>query len=205
MAAKSNTPADSPTDGIITSMAPRNPFGLMIAGMAMEATLETEAEAFSGDDVNLTAILTAEDDDAIWDADERGPLGFRDLAGCEIEIIALDVKFSRNATKPTGEDFKSVFVDPGTGKQMYLLLTCVRIGETGDEDTRIRLPEIGEQFQANTSARYLVAKLWRFYQLGKIDPDNNVRLACRVRGTDLGDGQTVLKLRPLPKRSTVQA
>lgn len=205
MAAKGNTPTgDGTPDAVITNVQSQKPFWRMIAGMAMDATLETETEAFDGDDVNMTAILTAETDDEIWDADERGPLSFRDLAGCEIEIIDLDVKFSRGA-RPTGDEIKSVFIDPQTGKQMYLLLTCVRIAETGDEDNRIRLPEIGEQFQANTSARYLLPKLWRFYQLGKIDPQNGKRLACRVRATDLGDGQAVLKLRPLPKRSTTQA
>lgn len=206
MAAKGNTHSDDAApDGVITSVQARNPFTLMISGMALEATMETEQEAFAGDDINLTAILTAETDDEIWDADERGPLGFRDLAGCEIEILALDVKFSRNATRPGGDEIKSVFVDPETGRQMYLLLTCVRTAETGDESKKIRLPEIGEQFQANTSARYLVAKLWRFYQLGRIDPSSGARLAGRIRATDLGGDQAVLKLRPIVKRSTTQA
>lgn len=206
MAAKGNTADESANVPDITSIRARNPFTLMVASMAMEATMETEAEAFAGDDVNLTAILTAETDEELWDADERGPLGFRDLAGCEIAILDLAVKFSRNPIRPTGEEIKSVFTDD-KGKQMYLLLTCVRIGETGDESKKIRLPAIGEQFQANTSARYLVAKLWRFYERGHIAPGANppVRLECRVRATDLGGDQAVLKLRPIPKRSTTQA
>ena len=206
MAAKGNTPDDDQNAVSITSLRARNPFTLMIASMAMEATMEAEAEAFAGDDVNLTAILTAETDEELWDADERGPLGFRDLAGCEIAVLDLAVKLSRNIPRPDGEQIKSIFTDE-KGRQMYLLLTCVRIAQTGDESPKIRLPEVGEQFQANTSARYLVAKLWRFYERGAIAPGANPpkRLECRIKATDLGGDQAVLKLRPIPKRSTTQA
>jgi len=204
MAAKSNSQPDESGAIEITDMQPPTPFTQMIAAMSVEATMETET-VFAGDDANLIAILNADDDDEIWDADERGPLGFRDLAGCEIAITDMQVKFSRGGVRPDGEEIKSIFVDPSNGRQMYLLCTMHRIADTGDEDKRINLPPIGESFQANTSARYLVAKLWRFYQLGKIDPQRGAALECRVKGIKLGDGQqTVLKLRPVAKRPTVQ-
>jgi len=204
MAAKSNTTGDDEHAVDITSMRTPSPFTAMIGAMSVEATMETDT-AFSGDDINLTAILTAESDDEIWDADERGPLGFRDLAGCQLAIIDLQVKLSRGGVRPDGEEIRSVFTTDD-GQQMYLLLTCIRTAETGDESKRINLPAIGEQFQANTSARYLVAKLWRFYQLGRIDISSGARLECRVKGIPLGDGkEVVLKLRPIPKQSTTQA
>lgn len=183
----------------VTDVSRVTPFMRAIRAMAQEATVEPDDQQFTGDDVAINAMLTAETDDEIWDADERGPLGFRDLAGCEIAILDVQVKLSRG-----GNDIKTVFVTP-EGKQMYLLATCVRLNVTGDEDARIRLPEIGEVFQANTSARYTVMKIWAFYLKGRISPVTGAQLECRVKAIDLGEGQAVVKLRPIPKRSETVA
>jgi hypothetical protein len=176
------------------------PFQSMIRQMGMTAEMEANESKFSGDDLN--ALLTAETEAEIWDADERGPLNFQHLADCEIQIVDISVKYSRAGQNG---DMVSHFVTDD-GKKMYLLVTGVRISNAG-EKTVLRLPGVGEEFQANTSARYVVAKLWAFYQKGYIDPDNGKRLECVVKATDLGDGQAVIKIRPMPRRvqSTIAA
>jgi hypothetical protein len=197
MATNRNPATSDQAAATITDMQPSSPFRRMITAMAQDATMETETPFTGDDDAALKAILTAETDDEIWDADERGPLGFRDLAGCEIAILDVQVKFSRT----NNADMKTVFYSPDN-RQMYLLLTCTRLSVTGDEDKKINLPDIGEVFQANTSARYLVAKIWTFYVRGRIRPSDGSQLECRVKAVDLGGDQAVLQLRPIPKRSS---
>jgi hypothetical protein len=192
MPPKSNSDIDkNVTTGQVTKITP---FQGMIRQMGMTAELDLTATKFNGDDLN--ALLTAETEAELWDADERGPLNFQHLADCELQIIDLSVKYSRAGQNG---DMVSQFVTDD-GKKMYLLVTAVRISNAG-EKTVLRLPAVGEEFQANTSARYVVGKLWAFLQKGYIDPDNGKRLECVVKSTDLGDGQAVLKLRPMPRRT----
>jgi hypothetical protein len=83
---------------------------------------------------------------------------------------------------------------------MYLLVKCVRISTAGEKSI-MRLPAVGEVFTANTSARFIVAKIWRAMTMGLFNESTGRTWEAKVQGTDLGDGQTVLKLRPIPKRS----
>src|SRR5437868_5665509 len=78
-----------------SNVAKPTPFQVMLRQMEMEATAAAESAAFAGDDLN--AILTAETEDEIWDADERGPLNFQHLADCELEIVDVSVKYSRGS------------------------------------------------------------------------------------------------------------
>lgn len=186
-------------DQTVTSgtVAKPSPFDSLLRMMEMEATAAAENNTFSGDD--LVGILSAESDDDIWDADERGPLNAQDIAGCEIEIIGVTVKWSRGDS-----DIATPFQvrdEHGTTKKMYLIVSAVRISDSGDNRSTMRLPDIGEVFEFNTSARFVVAKIMQFYRLGRIDADTHSTLECMVRATDLGSGQAVLKLRPLPKRA----
>jgi hypothetical protein len=174
----------------------QTPFQRMLRMMESEATAEVEENKFSGDDLN--AILTAETEDALWDADERGPLNGQHLAACELALVDVSVKFSRGES-----DIVSPFqVADGRGgtRKMYLLVTAYRLSDAG-EKSHLRLPAIGELFEFNTSARFLVAKIWSFYTKGYIDPDAGKVLECVIRETDLGGGQGVLKLRPMPRRA----
>lgn len=192
MTAKGNSPAHR-SNGEIT---PPTPFEIMIRAMAMDA--EAEDDTFGGDDLN--AILTAETEAELWDADERPPLNFQHLVECELEILGFDVKFSRGASSSV----KTPFVwmdDNGDKKKMYLLVKCVRISEAG-EKSLIKLPSVGEVFTANTSARFVVAKLWRGMTMGLFDEARGITWPCMVREIQLGDDQAVLKLRPMPKRVT---
>jgi hypothetical protein len=187
MAGKSNVPAETAAGAPVKP----TPFALMVRAMANDATA-SEGE-FSGDDLN--AILAAESEEEMWDADERPPLNFQHLAGCEIAIIDFTVKYSRGGN----DSIKTPFTYDG--KKMYILATCTRLSDAGEKSV-LRLPPVGEIFQANTSARFVVAKIWKAMIMGLIDYRAGKSLECVVQVTDLGDGTGVLKLRPIPKRVT---
>jgi hypothetical protein len=170
-----------------------NPVRRMLGAMAMEATMDTES-GFTGDDI--MSILEAETEQEMFEADQQGPLNFQHLSGCELAIYDVSVKFGRGGN----DDIKTMFIDPESGKQMYLWVTAARISDAGNKST-VKLPGVGEQFQLNTSARFCVAKLWWLSTHGKIDRDAGVSYEVKVDGTDLGGGQSVIKLLPVPKRS----
>lgn len=185
-------------EGTVTKASP---FSTMLKSMALQATLDVETNRFSGDDVN--GILIAGTVEEIWDADEQGPINFKDLAGCDLEILDFSVKYSR-----PGSEINTPFVvfddRTQTQRKMYLLADCVRISDRQD-DKMLKLPEVGERFQANTSARFIVAKIWAFALKGLIQPDEGKTLRCRVQATDLGGDQKVLKLRPVDSAPVVSS
>lgn len=192
MTPKSNSPA-RPTTGTVSGPTP---FQQMIRAMANDASAEDGN--FGGDDLN--AILSAETEEELFESDERPPLNFQHLAACELAILGFDVKFSRG----NNDSIQTPFVwedEKGRAKKMYLLVKAVRISNAGEKSV-IKLPPIGEVFTANTSARFVVAKLWRAMTLGLIDENHGTTWECAVQETDLGDGTGVLKLRPIPKRAT---
>lgn len=165
----------------------QTPVQRMIRVMEMEAT--ADAETATGDNADLNAILGAETDEELWDADERPPLNAQHLAGCDVEILDVRVKYSRG-----NSDMGSTFVT-SDGRKMYLLVTAVRLSDP-ETKTAVQLPKIGEEFEFNTSARYLTTKLFQFYLRGKINRDNGTTLTAFIRATGLEEGQAVLKLRP---------
>lgn len=160
---------------------------LLIRRMEMTAEYEEANTSFRGDDIN--AILEAETEEEMWEADARGPLNGKDLEDCELVIHNVVVKFSRKGV----EDIQSVFTTEDN-RQMYLLVESTRISEAGNK-ARIRLPEVGEQFTWNTSARFIVAKLdW----LSRHDMIPGAEVV--VKAIDLGGGQSVLKLSKVSQR-----
>lgn len=179
-------------EGTVTS-APR--ILRILRMMENEATAAQEEQAFSGDDV--ADIFEAETKTDMYEADQRAPLNAKDLAGTELEIISVEVKFSNRT------DINTIFITP-EGKRMYLMIRSCRVRETGDEKRNVKLPAIGEVFQWDTSARFVVAKLLWLYTHGDINPDMGATETVRVVGTDLGGGQEVVKLMPV-KPATVSA
>lgn len=172
------------------------PFADMIRTMAMVATADSEETSFSGDDLN--SILSAETMEEMWDADERGPLNFQHLAGCDIEILNLTVKFSRGDS-----EIKTPFVYKDGDKsprKMYVIVSLKRASSAQDNKL-LNLPTPGEVFEANTSARFVVAKLWWMYSKGLLDPENGSSVFAHVEETDLGGGTGVLKLKRMPSRT----
>lgn len=192
MAANRKSEMTETVNGVVK---PPTPFQEMLRAMANDA--QAEDTSFGGDDLN--AILTAETEDDLWESDERPPLNFQHLSGCEIAVLDFAVKFSRG----NNTSIQTPFVwrdERGNEKKMYVLVKCVRISTAG-EKSHIKLPPVGEVFEANTSARFVVAKLWRAMILGLFDYESGRTWECAIQETDLGDGTAVLKLRPIPKRS----
>lgn len=192
MAGKSNSP-DTRSDSPVKAPTP---FQIMLRAMANDASAEDGN--FGGDDLN--AILSAETEEELFESDERPPLNFQHLSGCEIAVLSFDVKFSRS----NNTSIQTPFIwrdERGNEKKMYLLVKCVRISDAGTKKSVIKLPPVGEVFTANTSARFVVAKLWRAMVLGLLDENRGITWECTVQETDLGDETAVIKLRPIPKRS----
>ena len=198
MAAREKGNGEIATQEMEGTVSQSSPIRRMLLAMAMDATMETE-RPFTGDDI--LGILEAETEDEMFEGDQQGPLNFQHLSGCEIAVYDVQVKYGNAGSND--EEIKTMFVDPESGRQMYLMVTAARISNAGEKKL-LKLPSIGEQFTANTSARFAVAKLWWLVTHGKIDRDAGLSYELFVQGTDIGSGREVIKLLPVPKRS-VQA
>lgn len=156
-------------------------FQLLIRKMASMATLTETQGKVSGEDI--IPILTAENEDEMWDADERATYNAKTLSGCSLQVLGFEVKYSDGSD----DSISTPFVDPATQKQMYVLVTAFRINKSG-EKKEIRLPELGEVFTWNTSARNIVGKLFWMLNHGWFDPGAKpVRLV--IEGTSLAGGK----------------
>lgn len=167
------------------------PYQRMIASMANNATAAEANDSFTGD--QLSGIWNAETEDDIWDADMAPPLNAQHLAGCELKLHELQVKYSRGQS-----DFDTPYVT-SDGKKFYVMITAERISLAGKNQRLMRLPEIGERFSFNTSAAYLTAKLYTFWSRGFFGGGKS--MTALIQATDLGEGQAVLKLARLASRT----
>lgn len=179
-----------PTGAVVAPTA----FRKLVTKMASMATLEETEGRFSGDDI--IPILEAEDEAAMWESDERPRWNAKILSGCALQLYGFEVKWG---TGGTDSDIKTPFVDPETGRQMYLLVGASRINKSG-EKKEYNLPEVGEEFTWNTSARNIVAKLFWMLDHGWFD-NGQPPVRLRIEGTDLPGGKSVEKLKPLEGES----
>jgi hypothetical protein len=191
MASNSKSPSTTDNGETNGTVVPSPRILRLIRMMEMEATAAAEESTFTGDDV--MDIFEAESKADMYESDQRGPLNFQSLTGCEIELVDIEVKFSKGANT---EGMVSVFRTP-EGKGLYLMVKAVRTRKTGEEKKHIKLPEVGELFQANTSARFCVAKLMWLSTHGEVDSTQGRTERVKVQGTPLGDGQEVVKLLPV--------
>lgn len=182
MASRSQNEVEQVETG--TVVAP-NAFQRLLAKMDSIATLDTSMEKYSGDDI--MRILDAESEELMWDADEVPSINAKMLSGCALDILEFSVKYS------TDPDINTHFVTSG-GRKMYLVLRASRLDKSG-EKAMLRLPEPHEEFQWNTSARFIVAKLFWLLERGYFDNGRSVQ--ARIVGTELGGGKSVEKLKPL--------
>jgi hypothetical protein len=144
-----------------------------------------ESEEKNVDYASIEAIIMAENEIDMWTADDRGPLGGRDLDGVVQIVEDIQVKWSNSPT------ISSPFTDPQSGKALYLLITSTRQDDAKYSGKRPDLPQ-GEKFQWNTSAPRVVAKLmW-------LEGHDRLHQSVCIQATDIGGGQFVLKLRPAP-------
>ncbi len=173
----------------------------LIRLMESEATAALEDSSFKGDDV--MDIFEAESKAEMYEADQREPLNMQKLAGCELEILDIEIKFSRSVASSNAEAITSIFTTP-EGKQLYVMFKAARTRKTGEEKRSVKLPEVGEVFQGNTSARFCVAKLMWLYVHGEVNASQGKSERVKVKGTALEGGQEVVKLLPI-EPSTVSA
>lgn len=189
MAKNSMAPADgNGADGM--EIQTINPVEKFLSRLGAMASVETN-DTVSGD--AIVGILKATTEAEVWEADERAQVNGQTLEDCEIGITSFEVRWGA-----VRDDMKTMYVDPASGKPMYLLVTSVRLSNAGAKQGVI-LPEVGEEFVWNTSATYIVAKIVKFGQMGLIDDTNGKMLECVVKGTPTANG-SVLKLKPMPKR-----
>lgn len=155
---------------------------------ALEAmgTEDTDSRGFSGDDI--AAILLSDTEADMWEADELPRINAKVLSGSEIDIYGFEVKFSDDP------EITTALIGPDSRRKMYLLVQSARLNDTGASNV-YKLPDVGDQFTWNTSARFIVAKLYWLQVHGYFD--NGRAVKARIVGTDLGGGKSVEKLKPL--------
>jgi hypothetical protein len=170
-------------NGTVTGQAP---FHRLRRKMAEMATLDSAEKRVSGDAIN--AILSAETEADMWDADELAQYNAQKLSGCDLQITSFEVRFSDGST----EIDNPVFVDE-KGRQMYLLVHAFRITDA-TEKKDVLLPPIGQEFIWNTSAQNIVPKLFWMLEHGWFDPGAKP-IRVHVKGTKLSGGRSVEKLK----------
>jgi hypothetical protein len=156
--------------------------------MAEMAIMETASSRSAGEDIN--AILTADSAEEMWDADELDKYNAQKLSGCDLQTTYFEVRFGDGNT----EIDNPIFVDE-KGRQMYLLVHSFRITKEHGEDKTVNLPEVGEEFVWNTSARNIVGKLFWMLDHGWFDPGTKTPARFRIRGTKLTGGRSVEKIK----------
>lgn len=178
MAKTANGSGEVETTGTAGQVATQQAFRQLLQKMALTASMDREDGNSVSSQVNsVEAILNAETEEEMWEADERGPLGGRNLPDVEQEIFDFTVKYSRDA------EMQTIFVTED-GKRMYLMVSARRL-------------DTGEEIVWNTSAPLIVAKIFW------LDQRNKFPYPCVIRATDLGGGKAVLKLKPVVARQPV--
>lgn len=185
MASKDQSPATT-TNGEVTKPSP---FQKLVRRMADMATLDENTAAPSGEDIN--AILTAENEEAMWESDDLALFNAQKLSGCELQTLWFEVKYGTG-----NEEIRTPFMT-SDGRQMYLLVHSFRISDATDRKD-VKLPVIGEEFIWNTSARNIVGKLFWMLDNGWFDPNSeHGPVYFRIQGTPLSGGRSVEKLKPV--------
>lgn len=172
-------------------------FSLLLRKMAGMASVE-EVMGMGGGNEDIDRILTAEDEAEMWDADELAKWNATKLSGCDLQTTGFEVKFSAG----TNEDIKTPYVDRESGKQMFLLIHSFRVNKSGNTK-EYNLPEVGELFTWNTSARSIVPKLFWMLNHGFFE-EGAKPVRFRIVGTKTSAG-SVEKLKPLPEGTVIEA
>jgi len=162
-------------------------FREMLTKLEDIASEDTSSRAFAGDDI--ARILMADDESEMWEADELPGYNAKVLSGCDLELHGFEVKFSNDPS------INTILIGPKTRQKMYVLVHAVRLNSNAAKGSTYRLPDVGEQITFNTSARYIVAKLFWLMAHGRFDGGKAVSVS--IEGTPLGGGKSVEKIKPL--------
>lgn len=172
------------------------PYGRLIRKLVdMASAEELTGTGYGTEDIDR--ILTAEDEEAMWDSDELAKWNATKLSGCDLQTLGFEVK-----TSPPNADIKTAFIDPDSSNQIFLLIRSFRVNNSGNTK-EYNLPEIGEVFTWNTSARSIVPKMMWMLEHGWFDGDAKP-VRFRIVGTKTTAG-SVEKLKPLPAGTVIEA
>lgn len=158
----------------------------LLSSLENIATEDTDENGFMGDDI--ASILLAENEQEMWEGDELPRLNAKVLSGCQLDVYGFEVKFSNSP------EIESALIGPVSRKKMYLLVKSARLNNAGNSNL-YKLPEVGEEFVWNTSARFIVAKLFWLRSRGRFDDGRTVH--AQIVGTDLDGAKRVEKLKPM--------
>lgn len=189
MAAKGQV--EETATGTVTT---QSPFQKLVRRMSEMAVMDAANSRTSGEDIN--AILLAEDENAMWDADELDVYNAQKLSGTDLQVTFFEVRFGDS----TG-DIVTPFTN-ADGKQMYLLVHAFRITDARGEDKTVNLPDVGTEFTWNTSARNIVGKLFWMLDHGWFDKDH-APVRFHMKGTKLTGGRSVEKIKPFIGKALV--
>lgn len=195
MAGKAQPPTE--TRDVVGTVQGPNAFGKLLRKMAGMATLE-ETQGIGAGNEDINRILDAETEAEMWDSDELAKWNATKLSGCDLQTLGFEVKFSPG----TDEEIKTAYVDPDTGKQMFLLVHSFRVNGAGNTK-EYNLPAIGEVFTWSTSARNIVPKFFWMLAHGWFD-DGAKPVRFRIVGTKTKAG-SVEKLKELPPGTVIEA
>jgi len=139
---------------------------------------EADGELIAAD--NLDRMLTADNDDDIWNADAGGTVQGRDAVGLEVEI--LDFK----STPSHKADIESNY---------YGTMRATVLGGPTDVLTKNGL-NVGDSIALQTGAENILGKVFAFHLRGRLP------IRAIITGTTTQSGNEVLSIRPLPVRSS---
>jgi len=163
--------------GTVAEMRPWEKFGAFLRQEAKDN------KDLAGDELTANAvdkILTADSEDAIWDADELGLIALKNLVGAEIEIRGFRVLPSSNP------EMRNAF-------GVFALLDVAMLAEF-----RPLGLQPGDVITVNTGVETIIAKLQAFKARGV------TLVRALVQGIPASEG-TVVRLRPIPKRAITPA
>lgn len=166
-------------------------FSRLVRQLSLEAEIDSaESKGNASTIQTVERILTAENDEDIWNAGDLANIGGRNLVDVEMTVTDFTVKYGNR------DDVESVFMDDN-GRKFFLLVQAAIIGIPSTDAQEFGRPplEIGQEIVWNTSAPDIVPKLVAFRDRNKFPLD------CVIRALDLGGGRHYLRLKPVPKRA----
>ena len=180
MATKEEQPTDQPITGEVATRSLSADFHRYMLARATESAQDRGENVMER---QADAILNATAEKDIWDADAGGTIQARDIPECEVEIRSFEPVISNRQD-----------IEGGHGYYISMDATCLG----GPEDTLSRMSlQPGQDFVLQTGAPLIMLKVRAFEANGYLP------VKALIKSYQTQSGNTVLKLRPVPKR-TVQ-
>jgi hypothetical protein len=187
MAQNANSPETRAKEGTVQQ---QTPFTRLIRQLSLEAEIDAADNSGNASTIaTIDRIMSAENDEDIWNAGDLANIGGRNLVDVEMQVTDFLVKYGNR------DDVESVFM--ADGRKFFLLIKSTIIGIPSTDAQEFNRPplEIGQEIVWNTSAPDIVPKLVAFRDRNKFPLD------CVIRALDLGGGKHYLRLKPVPKRA----